>query len=92
LIQVEARMRNIDSNTSRVDSIVADSYFTERLRRPLQQNRPIAVIRQRLFDHLGRVRGAKDAERLGGPAINDQLDFLVRGTARLAGDGQSYSQ
>jgi hypothetical protein len=29
---------------SRVDSIVADSYFTERLRRLLEQYRPEAVI------------------------------------------------
>jgi transposase len=35
LIQVEARMRNIDSNT--LPSIVAGPYFTERLRRLLQQ-------------------------------------------------------
>jgi hypothetical protein len=40
LIQVEARIRNIDLNTFPLDSIVADSYFTERLRRLLQQYRP----------------------------------------------------
>jgi len=43
LIQVEARMRNIDSNIPTRDSIVADSYFAEPLRRLLQQYRPTDI-------------------------------------------------
>jgi hypothetical protein len=44
LIQVEAPMRNIDSNTLPRRFDCADSYFTERLRRLLQQYRPTSAV------------------------------------------------